>query len=134
MLHVQRCGMNWSLEALRRGGGGFQVEGEVRERKKGVRGEGCSVQSEKSASIDQATFLKHGVEKVAYSFTCLDSIGVVCSIDSVASSMAKLVALPLELTRQAATWWPSLPSTKHSLFSRQHCHSSGFSLLLVSRV
>ena len=86
--------------------------------RKGVRGDGCSVQLEKSASIDQATFLKHGVEKVAYSFTCLDSIGVVCSVDSVASSMAKLVALPLELTGQVATQWPSLPQTKQSLFSR----------------
>ena len=98
------------MGVLSKGGG----QGE----EKGVRGEGCSVQSEKSASINQATFPKHGVEKVAYSFTCLDSVGVVCSIDSIASSMAKLVALPLELTRQVATQWPSLPQTKQSLFSR----------------
>src|SRR5260370_3396651 len=78
------------------------------------------------ASSSWATLPKQQGRFAYLFFTCSESDGCVCSIGSTVSSVATFafVALPLILFGQVAAQWPSLPQTRHSLFSMWCQHSS----------
>src|SRR6266850_2797448 len=87
------------------------------------------MEGEGSTGTYRATLHQHWMWRVADSFSCLTSVGLVSISGPNALFSCSMAALTLVAEGQAVILWLAFPHIKHRLFSQHRLASSGLSLL-----